>query len=79
MQRLTLDTSPDAAVVQNTAWSRMSPSERVALASAMSEDARTISLAGFRARRPELGDRDLILELVRLIYGLDLRERPASQ
>jgi hypothetical protein len=49
----------------------MGPEARVRLAAEMSEDARSISLAGIRARHPEYDDARARRALFRLLLGED--------
>lgn len=71
----TLDTSPEAAEVQAAVFRRMSPSERLALASKLSEEVRQLALGGLRARHPGWDDQRLHDALLELILGPELAER----
>lgn len=66
------DITPEAEAVQEEPFRRMSPEERLQLASELSEFMRELALAGLRSRHPELSERQLIRELVRLWYGIEL-------
>lgn len=48
------DTSREARTSQIAAYRSMPPAERVAIAVAMSEECRLITLAGIRRREPDL-------------------------
>ena len=64
------DTSPEAAELQYEIHRRFTPAERLRIAFEMSEFARSLSRAGLRRRRPELGERELDVELIRMLYGV---------
>jgi hypothetical protein len=66
------DTSPDAHARQLEILHRLDPTERVRVAAQMSDDARSIALAGIAARRPDLDRAGRIRELIRLIYGVEI-------
>ena len=70
-----LDTSPDARRIQQAVWRRMSPSERVDLAVAMSEEAREIAAAGIRSRHPDWSGERVRHALLESLYGSDLVTR----
>jgi len=63
------DTSPEMAAIQQEIFRRMTPAARLRLALEMSESLRHVALAGLRSRRPELNEKDLSRELMRLMYG----------
>jgi hypothetical protein len=70
-----LDTDNASFQTQLAVYRRMPASDRVALAIRMSEEARSITADGIRARHPEY-DRDQVrLALLRLILGDDLFHR----
>jgi hypothetical protein len=62
------DTDPEVRRLQLLAYRAMTPGERIELAVQMSEDMRAISLAGIRARRPELDEAGALEELARLVH-----------
>jgi hypothetical protein len=66
------DTDAAAYEAQIQAYRRMGSEARVRLAAEMSEDARSISLAGIRARHPEYDDAHVRRALFRLLLGEDL-------
>jgi hypothetical protein len=68
------DTDPAVRRRQLEAYRRMTPQQRVELAFQMSEDLRAISLAGIRARHPELDEAAVAEELVRILHP-ELRHR----
>jgi len=56
-------------------FASMSGPERVACAVEMAEEAKAITLAGIRARVPELSDAEVSAEWLRLLHGDDLARR----
>ena len=66
---MSFDTSPEAAAIQAEIFRRMTPAQRLRLALEMSESMRNVALAGLRSRRPELNEKELSNELMRIIYG----------
>ena len=62
------DTDPEIRRRQLDAYRGMTPERRVELAIEMSEEARAISLAGIRARHPELDEAGAREELLRMLY-----------
>jgi len=63
------DTSEAAHGRQLAMYRATSPSERVAMAIAMSDDVRELARGGIRARHPDYSPREVELALVRLLYG----------
>jgi hypothetical protein len=63
------DTHPRAAEVQAEIFRRMTPAQRLRLALEMSESMRNVALAGLRNRHPELSEKELARELMRIMYG----------
>jgi len=66
------DTSKEAAEVQLSIFRRMTTEQRFLMALEMSESMRNVALAGLRSRRPELNDDELLRELTRAMYDLQL-------
>jgi len=64
------DTSPEAASVQEAIFRRMTPEQRLQVALELSDSMREVALSGLRSRRPELDERELWRELMRLMYGV---------
>lgn len=60
---------PQAAAVQAEIFRHMTASERLRLALEMSESMRNVALAGLRQRHPELNEKELSRELMRIMYG----------
>jgi hypothetical protein len=69
------DTAPAAHELQLRCYRAMSGSARVALAAQLSEDVRTIAMAGIRERHPEYGDREALYALQRILLGDELFTR----
>jgi hypothetical protein len=67
------DTNPEAAAVQLEIFRRMTAAERLRLALEMSESMRNVALAGLRSRRPELSEKELSRELIRVMHGFLLQ------
>jgi hypothetical protein len=70
---MAFDTDADAAAIQEEIFRRMTTAQRLSVALQMSESLRNVALAGLRSRRPELNPRQLSHELIRLMYGVELR------
>jgi hypothetical protein len=51
----------------------MTAAERLRLALEMSESMRNVALAGLRSRRPELSEKELSRELIRVMHGFLLQ------
>lgn len=63
------DTSVAAHRAQMAAFGAMTGGERVELAVAMAEQAKAITLAGIRARHPDLDDAGVHRVWLRLLHG----------
>ena len=63
------DTSPEAAKIQREIFRRMTPAQRLRMALEMSDSMRNVALAGLRSRRPDLNEKELSRELLRIMYG----------
>ena len=66
------DTTDEARDVQIAAYRAMTPSRRVEIALQLSDDVRAISRSGIRKRHPELDERGVHHEFLRILYGPDL-------
>ena len=64
------DTSAQAREAQLVAYRRMPPAQRLVAALEMSEEARLITVAGFRARHPEWSEADAVRATSRVLLGL---------
>ncbi len=71
-ESMSRDTDIAARQAQTRVYQRMSPAQRVELASTMSESARTITEAGIRARNPELSDDQIHCRLLQILLGESL-------
>lgn len=69
------DTAPEARRVQLDALRRLSGPERLAMACAMSDEARAASEAGVRHRHPEWTDRQVQRDLLALLVGPELARK----
>ncbi|HXI03702.1 MAG TPA: hypothetical protein VNI57_11050 [Candidatus Saccharimonadales bacterium] len=69
---LPLDTSRAAARLQVELWRRMSPQEKLRLASRMTQAAREFCLAGIRHRHPEASEEELKLRFAWITLGPEL-------
>ena len=79
--RLT-DTSRGALAVQLASFRRMTPAQRLALASEMSEEVRALAEAGIRQRHPAYSQSEVRAALAEMILGIEpaaqARSKPAS-
>lgn len=69
------DTSTAAQEAQYAVYRRMAPAERVRVAERMCEDARRVSMAGLRARHPDLTEAELQEKQLRALVGDDVYVR----
>jgi hypothetical protein len=72
------DTSPEAAAIQAEIFRRMTPAERLKMALEMSEEMRQLALENLRRLHPELDEKGVMRELVRLWYGIVLPDSEKS-
>lgn len=70
-----LDTSPDAHAVQRAVFRAMTGEQRVLAAMAMADEAKEISIAGIRARQPDLDDASVRVEWLTLLHGDEFVKR----
>lgn len=66
------DTAHEAREVQIAAYRAMTPSQRVEIAFQISDDVRELSRSGIRHRHPELDERGVQNEFLRILYGAEL-------
>ena len=66
------DTLPEASRVHSALWREKSGSERVAMALAMSDEARAITCAGILHHHPEWGEDRVRYEMLVRLYGAAL-------
>lgn len=72
MEPTVLDTTPEAADIQRRIWKRMGPEGRVRLALRMSDEMREISIAGVRARNPDMSFSEARDDVLRRMWGDEL-------
>ena len=72
---LNLDTSPQIERLQVERWRRMSPGEKAALVSGLTQAAYDLALAGIRLRHPDASPREQFLRLAVITLGPDLARR----
>ena len=68
-----LDTSPEAAAVQQGIIARMTTAQRLKLALDMSDSMREVARAGVRHRHPEWNEEQVTREILRVLYGFERR------
>lgn len=66
------DTSDEAREVQIAAYRAMTPARRVEIALQLSDDVRELSRSGIQRRHPELDERGVQYEFLRILYGSEL-------
>jgi hypothetical protein len=66
------DTSLEILNMQREIYRRMTPGERLLMASELSELARGLALANLRAENPGIDERGAITLWVRRLHGVDL-------
>ena len=71
----TRDTPPIDAAIQVEIHRRFTPADRLRMAMEMSEFARALSRAGLRIRRPEFTELEIDAEMLKQMYGFDLKQR----
>jgi hypothetical protein len=69
---LSLDTSPEVERRQIEAWRQMSPAEKAAIVSGLTQAAYEMALAGVRHRYPDASPREHFLHLAIVTVGWDL-------
>ena len=67
-----VDTTADADQLQRAIFASMTGSQRVELAAEMAEQAKGVTVAGIRARNPDLDVHGVHLEWLRLLHGDEL-------
>jgi hypothetical protein len=63
------DTSPKVERLLRQRFMARSGEERLAMGCAMFDDAKALVLAGLRAERPSMDDRECRVQLLRRLYG----------
>ena len=69
--KIPLDTSPEAAAVQEQIFTQMTPAHRLRMAFEMSESMRNFARAGIRNRHPQWTEEQISRELLRIMYGFE--------
>ena len=72
---LSLDTSPEIERLQVERWRQMSPAEKAALVSGLTQTAYDLALAGISLRHPDASPREQFLRLAVITLGPDLARR----
>jgi len=72
---LNLDTSPEIERIQVECWRQMSPAEKAAIVSGLTQAVHDLALAGIRLRHPNASPREQFLRLALLTLGPDLARR----
>jgi len=70
--QLTLDTSPEIERRQIDAWRQMSPAQKAAIVTGLTQAAYAMTWAGVRQRYPDASPRELFLRVAVLVLGPDL-------
>jgi hypothetical protein len=69
---LNLDTSSDVEAQQIAAWRRMTPREKAALVTALTQTAFDLAWAGVRHRHPRASAREQFLRVAVIVLGPEL-------
>ena len=72
---LAFDTCREIERLQIARWRAMSPAEKAAIVSGLTDASYDLSLAGVRARYPQASPRELFLRLAVVSLGRDLARR----
>jgi hypothetical protein len=72
---LSLDTSPEIERMQIERWQRMSPAEKAAIVSGLTQAVYDLARAGIRLRHPEASPREQFLRLGLITLGSGLARR----
>jgi hypothetical protein len=72
---LSADTSPDIEQLQVEGWRRMSPAEKAAIVSGLTQASYDLALAGVRHRFPDASAREQFLRLAIITLGRELATR----
>jgi hypothetical protein len=66
---LSLDTSPEIERLQVEGWRRMSPAEKAALVTSLTQASYTLAFAGVRHRHPTASAREQFLRMALITLG----------
>jgi hypothetical protein len=69
------DTSEQAGRLQIELWRRMSPGQKLQLASGLTRASRAFCLAGIRRRHPEASEKEVMLRFALITLGPELTEK----
>lgn len=72
---LSLDTSAEIERLQIERWGQMSPAQKAATVSGLTQAVRDLAVAGVRLRHPDASPREQFLRLALIILGPDLGRR----
>ena len=72
---LSLDTSPEIEHLQIVGWRRMTPGQKAAVVSGLTQAVHDLALAGVRLRHPQASEREQFLRLALITLGSDLARR----
>ena len=72
---LSLDTSPEIERLQVEGWQHMSPAQKAAVVSGLTQAVHDLALAGVRLRHPQASEREQFLRLALITLGVDLARR----
>jgi hypothetical protein len=75
LERLAGDTSADVERLQIERWRQMSPAEKAAIITGLTQAAHDLALAGVRQRYPTATPREHFLRLAVLLLGPDLARK----
>jgi hypothetical protein len=75
MSTLSSDTHPKVEALQIQFWRQASPTRKMQLLAQLNASARTIAMAGLRARYPQAGEAELRRRLAGLLLGEELARK----
>lgn len=73
--RLSLDTSAEIELLQIERWRQMSPAEKAALVSGLTQAVCDLALAGIRLRHPNASAREQFLRRALIMLGPDIARK----
>lgn len=76
---LSLDTSPEIERLQIERWRQMSPAQKAAIVSGLTQAVHDLALAGIRLRNPQASAREQFLRLSLITLGPDLARRAYAE
>jgi len=69
---LAADTTPEIEAMQIEGWRQMTPTEKAAVITGLTQSTFDLALAGVRERYPDVSPREQFLRRAILIYGREL-------